>query len=548
MTEQEEELQRRIFLLRDAFRDGNIALSPDLDIRDSILKIRALPNGDVDLTTVDSKARALALAVTVMHDREELKSAIPLKDIQETYFKYIEANFGEYYRLMKEKNLDADDVGHVASRKPSTIEEILPIIPEFVAVIKEFWDAAGEAAWAHIEDSRDLKGVYGGSLFPSYAENLSSKCGIYTDTLVIPDPFIRTIELMDRWPDDEKVYYFMKHAVQILEYKDLAIAETDVPIVVVLPDPTKQENEQEFIASLGQKDALIHARHLFSREFESFEHLMEFCSSLDTVEKVLAEVNDPSRLLFDLDWNRDAKTQLTTMLKSSDCNLLGTDHPGIVAGISGMGRMAQANETLVKSRRFGGVPIIDAPTSWQFFNWKLEYDSEQFDPEHYEQLHITKGLQNLAQNEMTWLGRIPPEALIEIRRDGALDEIRSILSAGISELVEMRPNNFYRSTDKVMDNIQLAFSEHEKKLKILSDKKWKFAGSDIGSWLAIGTLEVAAAATGTPLFGLAALAANQVVDVPKIKDLPGKYKEIIEEDNKTNRSPVGLLFSYSKKP
>lgn len=548
MTEQEQELQRRIFILRDAFRDGKIAISPDLDIRDSILNIRALANGDVDLTTVDAKARALALAVTAMHDREEMKNDIPLQDIQETYFKYIEANFGEYYRLMKERNLDADDVGHVASRKQSTVNEILPVIPEFVAVIKEFWDAAGEAAWAHIEDSRSLKGVYGGSLFPSYAENLASKCGIYTDTLVIPDPFIRTIELMERWPDDEKVYYFMKHAVQLLEYKDLATADIDIPIVVVLPDPTKQEHEQKFIATLGQKDALIHARYLFNREFESFDHLMEFCTSLDTVEKVLSEISDPKRLLFDLDWDRDAKTQLTTMLKSSNCNLLGTNHPGIVAGISGMGRMAQANETLIKSRRFRGVPIIDAPTSWQFFNWKLEYDSERFDPEHFEQLHITRGLQNLAQNEMTWLGRIPPEALIEIRKDGALDEIRAMLSSGISELIEMRPDNFYRSTDKVMDNIQSAFAEHEKNLKILSDKKWKFAGSDIGSWLAIGTLEVAAAATGTPLFGLAALAANQFVDVPKIKELPGKYKKIIEEDQKINRSPVGLLFRYSKKP
>jgi hypothetical protein len=76
--------------------------------------------------------------------------------------------------------------------------------------------------------------------------------------------------------------------------------------------------------------------------------------------------------------------------------------------------MAQANETLIKSRRFRGVPIIDAPTSWQFFNWKLEYDSKRFDPEHFEQLHITKGLQNLAQNEMTWLGRIPPDDLAPV--------------------------------------------------------------------------------------------------------------------------------------
>ncbi|ODB85673.1 hypothetical protein A3194_12640 [Candidatus Thiodiazotropha endoloripes] len=73
-----------------------------------------------------------------------MKNDISLKDIQETCFTYIEANFSEYYRLMKERNLDADDVGQLASRKQSAIDEILPVIHEFVAVIKEFWDLAGE--------------------------------------------------------------------------------------------------------------------------------------------------------------------------------------------------------------------------------------------------------------------------------------------------------------------------------------------------------------------------------------------------------------------
>ena len=38
------------------------------------------------------------------------------------------------------------------------------------------------------------------------------------------------------------------------------------------------------------------------------------------------------------------------------------------------GRMAQATDISWKSASLGGVPLIDAPTSWQYYNWSLEYE------------------------------------------------------------------------------------------------------------------------------------------------------------------------------
>jgi hypothetical protein len=62
---------------------------------------------------------------------------------------------------------------------------------------------------------------------------------------------------------------------------------------------------------------------------------------------------------------------------------------------------------------------------------------------------------------------------------------------------------------------------------------------DIGSWLVIGSIEVSAAATGNPLYGLTALAGNQLLDVPKLKDFPRAVREMIETSRKVRRSPVG---------
>lgn len=147
---------------------------------------------------------------------------------------------------------------------------------------------------------------------------------------------------------------------------------------------------------------------------------------------------------------------------------------------------------------------------------------------------------------MRWLGRIPPAALIQLRKEGALGEVRSILAKGVEELATANPTNFHRTSDLVFDNIHAAFAAHQKNIDELTSKKWNFAGSDIGSWVVVGSLAATAAATGTPVWGLAALAADQLLKAPKLREIPKSIKDLVEETSKLKRSPVGMLFKYSK--
>jgi hypothetical protein len=147
---------------------------------------------------------------------------------------------------------------------------------------------------------------------------------------------------------------------------------------------------------------------------------------------------------------------------------------------------------------------------------------------------------------MQWLGKVPVDSLIEIRQQGAMDEIRSILGKGIDELVTSNPEDFNLSQDVIFCNICEAFAEHQKNINELSAKKWKFAGKDIGSWLVAGTIEVTAAATGMPFYRLATIAADQLLDIPKLKDIPKSIRELADETNKIKKSPVAMLFNISK--
>ena len=69
----------------------------------------------------------------------------------------------------------------------------------------------------------------------------------------------------------------------------------------------------------------------------------------------------------------------------------------------------------------------------------------------------------------------------------------------------------------------------------------------------MGSIELAAACTGQPLYGVSTVVLNQLLDAPKIKDLPKSLKNIKQayeggkiEKRNLKQSPVGLMFKYKK--
>ena len=547
--EYEERLRRRLKILQEQFKAGKVHIAEGLEVEKSILAVRQGPDGEVDLSTVDGLVRSMALAVTAMHDREELKKESSLSEIQNTYFSFIELNFGHFYETMLKKKLTPHDVGMALTRNQKFVDEFTKDMNEFLNVIEQFWESTGEVAHIHVEDMHgNIKGIFGGDLFPSHDENIASKCGIYADTIILPDPFLRSKHIFKNYPKKDCAYYLIKHAMNILQYKMLACADVDVPIIAILPDiAALQEEERDFFLSLGKQDSIVHAGKLFGRSFESFEELMDFAQALDTVERAVAEIGDESRVLFDTDWSGDIASQLRRALESKHYKHI-INSPGILLASQSLGRMSVSNELLVKSRRLRGTPIIDAPTSWQYLAWKMEYDAERAESVTGEKdLHIIRGLQDLSASEMEWLGNIPTDSLIDIRKLGAMDEIREMLGRGIEEIVNSNPANFHRSRDHIFDNINEAFRLHKQNIETIKSKQWKFAGKDVGSWIVVGTLGVTAAITGMPVWGIAAIAADQLLDAPKLKDIPASIRELAVESNKVKKSPVGMLFKVSEK-
>jgi hypothetical protein len=552
--EYEERVKRRVLILKEQLENGNIHISEHLadDFEESLLRVRLDKNGEPDLDTVDGRIRSMALMAEHMDHRQKMKSAISLQQIQEGYFNRMEGNFNHFYKIMIENNVSPHQVANVIAYGKQSIDHLDEVIKPILEDLEKFWELVAESGYLHLEDDYDsIKAVFGGDLFPSNDENIASKCGIYTDTIILPCPFIRSRHMFDVWDKQQRVYYLLKHALNILQYKELALTELDKPIIAILPDKEMMDEfAYENTSKLGEKDALYHAQKVFGREFKSMEELIEFGKNLDTIEKVTKEIKDPKRVLFDTEFKDSLELQIKHQTESDSSKALRTNNPGIIVSMMGFGRMSVCNELLMKSSKVGGIPLIDAPTSWEYFKWKLEYDSERTYPEQdYSKLHIVKGLNGLDSSRLQWIGKIPPKGLIELRKNGAINEIREILLKGIDELVKANQFDFTSTSHKVFNNLNYAFNQHQENIKKLTNKKWKIAGKDFGSWLVMGSVEIASACTGNMIFGLPSAILSQVLDAPKLKDLPKTVESIKQterEKEQLKKSPLGLMFKYSE--
>lgn len=552
-TEEEiQDLTDRVFLLKEQLAAGKVHIAAHLadGFQSSLEAIRLRPDGKVDPSTIDGRIRSLTLAMVAMRQREEAKKAVSLAQIQEAYFDFLFFQFGVLYEPMIKAGANPAQAGRAAARDVDFVKQMIQALPDFLAHLKEFWMSVGDSAAYHLQDGRQLKTTFAGDLFPAHWENAVSTAGLYVDTIVLPCPVMRIAPLVKVLPAEDVVSLLVKHVLSAMSYRALAIADVDPPLALVVPDPRDVEPEkQKSLVEDSEPLICMHANYLFGRTFESLAHLTEFCGELATVDQVMAELKGRDRLIFSTEWrDRDPRSQLQQTMK-------GPALPGLAQEVAGnhilkacLGRMPQAMAAQKNARHFGATPLINAETSWLHYTWMLEYEGTPVpnDSHQRKSMHVVRALVSEAGNNLEWLGNVPPETVLEIRKRGLAQEVRSILGQGVSELVGINPDNYFRTADQVVENLDRAFREHQKALSEAKLKKLKLYGIDVAACIAVGGVGVAAALTSNSTLG-AVSSILGVAGFANLKDIATKFSQIVEEDRARKASPTGLLFQHVKR-
>ncbi len=539
-----EELHRRIELLQEKLKEGKVKFAPHLvdGFWESMKQVRILPDGMVDPETVDGRVRSLCMFIAYENDRQEWKEAVSLREIQEGFFQRVNYAFGQLFEMMTEAKADPYRFAGWFSSNENRVKDCLPVIDEFYKEVFDFWENISEPTWIHLEDTFDSKAVFTGELFPDGSSNVASSTGLYFDTTVLPDPFLKISPMIQFMSDEEKCYEVVRLALQVLSYRSLALADLEKPIVAILPDRHHLEDGyRDFVYDCAVADSIDHTKALFGQEIQDKDELFAYYSHFKDAEDVERSLLNPDKLVFATEWDGSLAQQMMRLLDEQG-EKLGMETAGQAVYMHLISRFSQANDAFQRSMQLHGTPIIRAETSWIWYNQMLEYNAGNSETDKLNDLHIARALNSTVKNEMPWMGNIPPDALIEIRSSGALDEIRDLLSGGLKSLIEANPSNFYRTGDKVFDNLDSAFKDHENKIKELTSKRWTFAGKDIGSFVVVGGIEITAALTGLPVFGALGAMAGMTGVIPNVKDLKDKYKQLKAEESEINNTGVGILL------
>ncbi len=552
MAKEDDLFQAKMNMLIEKVKEGKMLFPKEKGIEKLFLAIRRDAEGNIVPDSVDVAVLSIANIVFRNHMESEMRK-ISLKDVQKRYIEILEMYFSQPFAEMKKHKLTPADIAWEMSQKKSLVSTFSK--GKFGSHIKEFWQYYGPIVEVHLEDMKCLKAVFGGDIFPSYKENIALKAGLYFDTIVLPDPLLRTALLpKTHFKPSLAVYYWAKHALNALQYKNLILADVTPPIVVVVPDIILlYPQEMDFLKKISFDDSLLHLEKIFKRSFASITNVDKFLKEKDSIEKLANEIKDQSRVLLDVE-EKDASLvdKLKSMGQAKD-DFLGEavlTHAGQQLKMTTFGRMMQANDLLRRAEIYGGTPLIDAPTSWQYLLWKYEYDqarSKELAPEASNLLVAQTLMGEQMMGKIPILKNISEEAIIKLRKEGALQELRDIMRISVDKFQNVSEQEFAKASQEIIANLDSAFTAYKKKINNLSSSKKKFFGFDIAPWIVSGTIGIiATTVSNVPVGVLAAKVFGDLIGIRSGRELWAQGKAILDTEKQLKRTPAGIIINTTK--
>ena len=221
-----------------------------------------------------------------------------------------------------------------------------------------------------------LKSVFGGDASPLHSPNIATSVGLYMDSIILSDPLLRLTPGVDKFQEMSLWCHVLRHALNVLHYRELALAEVDPPIIIVAPDFQFIEGDLLDQANrLVTADLFVHCNNLFGRTFSYIGQLKSFLEGYPTSKGLAAAIADPSRIALDDEVGADPETQIGEQIDYITKNLrVGqvTDQAGRAFWMSLVGRVRQAVSAEQQSSLLHATSLCDAPASWRYLLWHYE--------------------------------------------------------------------------------------------------------------------------------------------------------------------------------
>lgn len=478
-----------------------------------------------------------------------------IRNIQEEYFQLLDEHFStersELEPLIKANEGIDDKAYEVAHRGPLVSFEghQLPAVTYkailLIRDIHNFWQENRSALYESIIQIPHLK-LHAKSSFQTLLDEVRSTA-LYVDTIVADDWLFGMREMLEdreRPQQGDLGVNVLREYMYLQSLRELSSANVVPPILIVCPSPHYADSELRKISTgLSGWLALKYASELYGRDFKDINEVIEYTIKIRDIPSLVKNISDPN-LIWEEGKNLESRIEIKLFAAANSLHISGFPaeavdlNPGMAIIIHEMAGFDIIAQQQIDNEILDLEPRV-SPYHWDGYLWSLSHGNTSTEKSN-RITDETAVARILELPELSWLGNVPSAKLVELRSEGQMEEMRSLIRNSNEKLKYINPDEFSSLADETKSTLEEALRKHESEIKSDTRKGRKKLGFELAAFVVSGS--IAAASVAVPLLAIPAAVIGLGAGAGSVRDVIKQIKHIKQQSNKTAGRPLGILW------
>ncbi len=465
-------------------------------------------------------------------------------EIQRSYSALLRDCFKEQYAEVLEAGGDTK-VGISKWIKSRPEDQVIYTIKRRLEDLQNFWKQHYEELRINLT-SLDILPIYSVSR-PLYLKRQITSAGLYVDTIVCHDDTLSGLRNFDFLPPTKRLTL----AINLLrDYMDLLLIEQcfvnniDPPFVILCPGERDFDfNIEKKIIERSLELVTAYANDLLDTGYSNWEDVSENTQKIvgaGAIKKAIKRVNLLPAPFREPQNDADRLSQCFQRMRSlqEQSQAIKPEQPNLkdllVSFITEFGVM--------EGQLHGSIELDLAPLYpryiWALYKWRVENgnleNSKVLGWEERQTSAITTAIQH---ENLDWLSNIPLDAIIELRKEGFLEDFRQRIRLARKRMTLEEGADFIGVGQGIEEEIESAIAEHMASIRSLEREAHRRLKTKTGKFL--GKVSLGIASFWFPpisimsIVGDARKFAREIIENKKLlKSIPDRLR----------RGPWGLLM------
>lgn len=456
-----------------------------------------------------------------------VNSISPLDKIHGEYFDLLNEYFGGIYIAGSDKFLQA----HSITEMKLATKIILESIDDLAEDITSFWDRNATHVISQLKTTSNLRANYCGSLSPLDGFDFIKRTALYVDTVLIEDPLVMLTRIKDMSEDNQHLSRIIKHVFNLLDMRELFFGLGDKPVLTIFPPFFTEDNRQD-ILRLVNCSGLKYFEMLMETKFPDIDYLFEYMKKQNDINQLSKLIKHPQMLPKpEHQGHRQFLEEVNSNIVEGSKGFKGAS-VGFTLVLKVLGQLAGVGTETFHSTHLASQMVFDAESHWKMYKWSLTNNFRKPDIDDV----IVNSLQ---LDDFKWLGNIPLDKLLQMRRDGELSSVRDIIRRNIYSSTHAN-TDLNVTAKQALANIEEVLKAHSMEVKSLaSELKKKYF---IDGAIAVAGLVVGVASGPLSPLSIAGLAST----LYGVYDVGKGAVNVRSEKDRLESGVIGMLLQARK--